>query len=241
MCLKKPTNTPIIHSYVRPPNAQWSSGFLIINTFQILPRHDSAYDCHPQGVVSVHMIAILRGSWVCIWLPSSGDRECAYDRHPQGVVSVHMIAILRGSWVCIWLPSSGGRECAYDRHPQGIVSVHMIAILRGSWVCIWSPSSGGRECAYDRHPQGIVSVHMIAILRGSWVYIWLPSSGGRECAHDRHPQGVVSVVSTTPRPLYPRERPGTHCTGGWVGPRAGMDVCEKSRPHWDSIPGASSP
>ena len=23
--------------------------------------------------------------------------------------------------------------------------------------------------------------------------------------------------------LYPRERPGTHCTGGWVGPRAGMD------------------
>jgi hypothetical protein len=26
------------------------------------------------------------------------------------------------------------------------------------------------------------------------------------------------VVSTTPRPLYPRERPVTHCTGNWVGP-----------------------
>jgi hypothetical protein len=38
------------------------------------------------------------------------------------------------------------------------------------------------------------------------------------------------VVSTTPRPLYPREISGTHCTGGWVGPRAGLDVCEKSRP-----------
>jgi hypothetical protein len=38
------------------------------------------------------------------------------------------------------------------------------------------------------------------------------------------------VVSTTPRPLYPWERPGTHCTGGWVGPRAGLDVCENSRP-----------
>jgi hypothetical protein len=37
------------------------------------------------------------------------------------------------------------------------------------------------------------------------------------------------VVSTTPRPLYHRERPGTHCTGGWVGPRAGLDVCGKSR------------
>jgi len=37
-------------------------------------------------------------------------------------------------------------------------------------------------------------------------------------------------VSVTPRPLYPRERPGTHCTGGWVGPRAGLDRCGKSRP-----------
>jgi hypothetical protein len=38
------------------------------------------------------------------------------------------------------------------------------------------------------------------------------------------------VVSTTRQPLYPRERPGTHRTGGWVGPRAGLDVCEKFRP-----------
>jgi hypothetical protein len=38
------------------------------------------------------------------------------------------------------------------------------------------------------------------------------------------------MVSTTPRPLYLWERLGTHCTGGWVGPRAGLDVCEKSRP-----------
>jgi len=29
---------------------------------------------------------------------------------------------------------------------------------------------------------------------------------------------------------YPLERPGTHCTGGWVGPRAGLDRCGKSRP-----------
>jgi len=26
-----------------------------------------------------------------------------------------------------------------------------------------------------------------------------------------------------PRPLYPREKHSTHCTGGWVGPRAGLD------------------
>jgi hypothetical protein len=49
------------------------------------------------------------------------------------------------------------------------------------------------------------------------------------------------MVNTTPRPLYPQERLGTHCIGGWVGPRAGLDVCEKSRPHGDSIPGPSSP
>ena len=41
--------------------------------------------------------------------------------------------------------------------------------------------------------------------------------------------------------LYPRERPGTHYTGGWMGPRAGLDTCGKSCPHRDSIPGPSSP
>jgi hypothetical protein len=48
------------------------------------------------------------------------------------------------------------------------------------------------------------------------------------------------VVSVTPRPLCPQERPGTHCTEGWVDPRAGLDVCEKSRPYRDSIPEPSS-
>jgi len=39
------------------------------------------------------------------------------------------------------------------------------------------------------------------------------------------------VVSTTPRPHFPsRERPGTHFTGGWVGPRAGLDGRKISSP-----------
>jgi hypothetical protein len=38
------------------------------------------------------------------------------------------------------------------------------------------------------------------------------------------------VISTTNRPLYPWERPGPHCIGDWVGPRAGLDVCEKFLP-----------
>jgi len=30
--------------------------------------------------------------------------------------------------------------------------------------------------------------------------------------------------------IYPRERPGTHFTGGWVGPRAGLDGQKISSP-----------
>jgi hypothetical protein len=44
------------------------------------------------------------------------------------------------------------------------------------------------------------------------------------------------VVKAMARPLDPRERSGTHCIGGWVGPRAGLDGYGKSRPQRDSIP-----
>ena len=42
-------------------------------------------------------------------------------------------------------------------------------------------------------------------------------------------EGGVWSASRSDR-LYPRERPGTHCTGGWVDPGAGLDRCRKSRP-----------
>ena len=38
-----------------------------------------------------------------------------------------------------------------------------------------------------------------------------------------------------------RERPGTQCIGGSVGPRFGLEGCGKLSPHQDSIPGPSSP
>jgi hypothetical protein len=44
------------------------------------------------------------------------------------------------------------------------------------------------------------------------------------------------VVNATPRPLYPRERPGTHCVRGWLGPKAGLDGFGKTRPKRESIP-----
>ena len=47
----------------------------------------------------------------------------------------------------------------------------------------------------------------------------------------------------TPRPdRFTTERsPGTHCTGGWVGPRADTDGCGNSRTQRDSIPGPFNP
>jgi len=53
--------------------------------------------------------------------------------------------------------------------------------------------------------------------------------------------GGVGGQRHAPIVLDPRERPGTHCTGGLVGPRAGLDGCGKSRSHRDSIPEPSSP
>ena len=41
--------------------------------------------------------------------------------------------------------------------------------------------------------------------------------------------------------LYPREKPCSHFTEGWVGPRASLDMCGKSRPHRYSIPDRPAP
>ena len=44
------------------------------------------------------------------------------------------------------------------------------------------------------------------------------------------------MVNAKPWPLYPWERPGTQCTGGWVGPTAGLDGGRKFHP----LPGFDS-
>jgi hypothetical protein len=41
--------------------------------------------------------------------------------------------------------------------------------------------------------------------------------------------------------LPPGKRPGTHYIGIWLGPGAGLEVCGKSHPNWDSKHGPSSP
>jgi len=38
------------------------------------------------------------------------------------------------------------------------------------------------------------------------------------------------VANITPQLLYPQERPHTHYTGRWVGPKAGLDECGNLAP-----------
>ena len=38
------------------------------------------------------------------------------------------------------------------------------------------------------------------------------------------------VVNATPRPLYPCDRLGTHCIGGWVGPQGRSGQVQKISP-----------
>jgi len=48
--------------------------------------------------------------------------------------------------------------------------------------------------------------------------------------HERGTRRGVSGQQHVPAALYPRERLGTHFTGGWVGPRAGLDRRKISSP-----------
>jgi len=71
-----------------------------------------------------------------------------------------------------------------------------------------------------------------------------PEGVGRGIAllfHDRGTRRGVSGQQHAPAALYPRERAGTHFTGGWMGPRAGVDRCREisSPPGFD--PGPSNP
>ena len=49
--------------------------------------------------------------------------------------------------------------------------------------------------------------------------------------------GGVGGQRQVPAALPPGKIHGTHCVGGSLGPRAGLDVCGKPRSHRESIPG----
>jgi hypothetical protein len=51
----------------------------------------------------------------------------------------------------------------------------------------------------------------------------------------------LSGQQHTPAELNPRERPGTHCTRSWVGPRPSLDGWRISRPYQYSKPDRPAP
>jgi len=95
------------------------------------------------------------------------------------------------------------------------------------------------------------------ILTRDAVFLWIYIGKGKGRPRTGHegPEGELRYSLTpsltsaldgggwsTPHPgRFTPERPGTHCIGGWDGPRAGLDGCGKSRPLQGSIPGPSSP
>jgi hypothetical protein len=62
-----------------------------------------------------------------------------------------------------------------------------------------------------QRPLGRVEVYLYPVFR-----LW-------------HQKGVRGQLHP-PAAFHPQERPGTHRTGGWVGPRAGLDRCGKLPP-----------
>jgi len=85
------------------------------------------------------------------------------------------------------------------------------------------------KCTLDRHWG---SVQVVRPMGGVQVYLYTFSNTALEAGEGSAPR---------PGRFYPREKLGTHCTGGWVGTRTGLDRCGKSGPHRDSIPGPPRP
>jgi len=87
-----------------------------------------------------------------------------------------------------------------------------------------------QACANTNITWGIQHVLSTEIVKVKFT-LWRPKGGVKV-----HPYSFLNlgarwgwVVKATPRLLYPREGPGTYCVGGWVGPRAGLYGCGKSR------------
>ena len=60
--------------------------------------------------------------------------------------------------------------------------------------------------------------------------------GSRGIVLPFHDHGTRRGGGLASRPGHSLPLRKTHCTGGWVGPRAGLDRCGKSRLHQDLIP-----
>jgi len=109
------------------------------------------------------------------------------------------------------------------------------------YVQFWAPDDGRKNCL--KHVERLTEINKLWNVASCWLYsvnilalhgpMNVKSREGVEiCLYDFFNLETrwLLVVNATSRPLYPREILGTHYTGGWVGPRVGLDGRGKSRP-----------
>ena len=154
-------------------------------------------------------------------------RGMAWERHGHGMLCVNRpLTVSSSACGTGGLPSASRTELRFFRVKTGrrIQKLHLIQLLG---ELVWRVDTP-RYCDEK--------VHLRAVHYGPEGEERYGSTLSLTSA-----LGGVCVVNSTPRPRYPRERPGTHCTGAWVGPMAGLDGCGKSRRHRHSIPGPFRP
>jgi len=93
----------------------------------------------------------------------------------------------------------------------------------------FSPSSSHRRVSTNR----VGKVHVKGHENPEWGWSYSSTLSLTSALDGVGGQSHVSVA------LTPGKRPDTHCTGDWVGPRADLEGCGKSRPNRDLIPGPS--
>ena len=103
-------------------------------------------------------------------------------------------------------------------------------------------ATGKRKISFGRTPGPVPTLRFKSIFQYSAVSIQVGFTLSQATKALRESRGIalfyfrplhqkgVRVQRHAPAATYPRERPGTHCTGGWLGLRAGLDWCGKSRP-----------
>jgi hypothetical protein len=106
---------------------------------------------------------------------------------------------------------------------------------------------GSQDCHKSNNTSHIMNIRFQI---KEWEGNVHPRTGHENPAGEQRYSSTLSLTSvldtggwSTPHPsrFTPRKRPGTHCTGGWVGPRAGPDRRGISRLYWDSTSRLSSP
>jgi len=121
------------------------------------------------------------------------------------------------------------------RRPNVESTVYLMLLIVPLLICYW-PHISRNE---DRSNTASLGNLVIGVIYKKVNVKWsryrpgVAQRVGRGIALLFHDRGTRRgwVVNSTPRPHFtPRERPGTHFTGGWEGPRAGSGRAENLVP-----------